>query len=59
MARRSSLFVSHGAPTFALEPGLAGPRRQALGRQLLRPEESVTAAGRGLPTRRWFSNCCS
>lgn len=33
-----SLFVSHGAPTFALEPGLAGPRLAALGRALPRPE---------------------
>ena len=28
------LFVSHGAPTFALEPGRLGPRLQALGSQL-------------------------
>ncbi len=28
------LFVSHGAPTFALEPGLLGPRLQAIGRSL-------------------------
>lgn len=33
-----SLFVSHGAPTFALEPGLAGPALTRLGRQLPRPE---------------------
>jgi aromatic ring-opening dioxygenase catalytic subunit (LigB family) len=26
MARMPSLFVSHGAPSFALEPGLVGPR---------------------------------
>ena len=32
-----SLFVSHGAPTFALEPGLAGPKLSALGRRLARP----------------------
>lgn len=32
-----SLFVSHGAPTFALEPGLAGPRLRALGEALPRP----------------------
>ena len=38
MSRLPSLFVSHGAPTFALEPGLAGPRLTALGRQLPRPE---------------------
>lgn len=32
-----SLFVSHGAPTFALEPGLAGARLGELGRALPRP----------------------
>ena len=38
MSRLPSLFVSHGAPSFALEPGLAGPRLAALGRALPRPE---------------------
>lgn len=38
MARLPSLFVSHGAPTFALEPGQAGPALKALGRALPRPE---------------------
>lgn len=33
-----SLFVSHGAPTFALEPGLAGPALTELGKRLTRPE---------------------
>ncbi|MGP9833889.1 dioxygenase family protein [Marinobacter sp. NSM] len=33
----TSLFVSHGAPTFALEPGLAGPALTRLGQQLPRP----------------------
>lgn len=28
------LFVSHGAPTFAIEPGLLGPTLTALGKQL-------------------------
>ena len=37
MQRLPSLFVSHGAPTFALEPGIAGPRLAALGRELPRP----------------------
>ncbi len=32
-----SLFVSHGSPTFALEPGRVGPLLHALGRQLERP----------------------
>lgn len=37
MTRLPSLFVSHGAPTFAIEPGIAGPRLGALGRALPRP----------------------
>lgn len=28
------LFISHGAPTFAIEPGKLGPQLQALGQQL-------------------------
>lgn len=28
------LFISHGAPTFAIEPGVLGPQLQALGRTL-------------------------
>ena len=32
-----SLFVSHGAPTFAIEPGRAGAALGALGRHLPRP----------------------
>jgi len=31
-----ALFVSHGAPTFALEPGLLGPKLKRLGEQLSR-----------------------
>ncbi len=37
MLRQPSVFVSHGAPTFALEPGLAGAGLTALGRALPRP----------------------
>ncbi len=29
-----TLFISHGAPTFAIEPGLLGPRLKSLGEQL-------------------------
>jgi 4,5-DOPA dioxygenase extradiol len=36
--RLPTLFVSHGAPTFATEPGVAGRRLAALGRLLPRPE---------------------
>ena len=35
--RLPSLFVSHGAPTFAIEPGTAGPQLRALGDALPRP----------------------
>lgn len=37
MKSTPSLFVSHGAPTFAVEPGIAGPRLSALGRALTPP----------------------
>jgi 4,5-DOPA dioxygenase extradiol len=35
------LFVSHGAPTFAIEPGMAGARLAELGRALPRPSAIV------------------
>jgi 4,5-DOPA dioxygenase extradiol len=35
------LFVSHGAPLFAIEPGLAGQRLAELGRELPRPDAIV------------------
>lgn len=38
MARLPTVFLSHGAPTFALEPGRAGPKLAALGRDLPRPQ---------------------
>ena len=34
MNKAPVLFISHGAPTFAVEPGLLGPQLNALGRQL-------------------------
>jgi 4,5-DOPA dioxygenase extradiol len=34
MKSAPSLFVSHGAPTFALEPGLLGPKLEQLGERL-------------------------
>lgn len=37
MSRLPTLFVSHGAPTFALSPGWAGPQLAELGRSLSRP----------------------
>ena len=33
-----TLFVSHGAPTFALEPGALGPRLTQLGKDMRRPD---------------------
>ena len=38
MNRMPSLFVSHGAPTFAIEPGIAGPLLTALGAALPMPK---------------------
>lgn len=37
MTRLPSLFVSHGSPVFAIEPGQAGPLLAGLGRELPRP----------------------
>jgi 4,5-DOPA dioxygenase extradiol len=34
MEKTPALFISHGAPTFALEPGVLGPQLAALGEQL-------------------------
>jgi 4,5-DOPA dioxygenase extradiol len=39
-----SVFVSHGAPSFAIEPGLAGAQLGALGRALGKPEAIVVVA---------------
>jgi 4,5-DOPA dioxygenase extradiol len=38
MNRMPTLFVSHGSPTFAIDPGRAGPLLTQLGRDLPRPE---------------------
>lgn len=34
VAKAPVLFISHGAPTFAIEPGVLGPRLKALGERL-------------------------
>ncbi|MGE0331091.1 MAG: class III extradiol ring-cleavage dioxygenase [Ramlibacter sp.] len=39
-----SLFVSHGAPTFAIEPGLAGAQLHALGLTLGKPRGIVVVS---------------
>lgn len=41
MSAMPSVFVSHGAPTFALEPGLAGAQLKALGAALPKPRAIV------------------
>lgn len=41
MTSLPSVFVSHGAPTFAIEPGLAGAQLAALGRALEKPKGIV------------------
>jgi 4,5-DOPA dioxygenase extradiol len=38
MDRMPSVFISHGSPTFAIEPGLAGPQLRELGRRLPGPK---------------------
>lgn len=44
MQRVSPLFVSHGAPTFALRPGLGGAQLGALGRAIERPRAIVVVS---------------
>ena len=41
MNRMPSLFISHGAPTFAIEPAQAGPLLNQLGRELPTPKAVV------------------
>ena len=41
MTRMPSLFISHGAPTFAIEPAQAGPLLNQLGRDLPTPKAVV------------------
>jgi 4,5-DOPA dioxygenase extradiol len=44
MTSMPTLFVSHGAPTFAIEPGLAGAQLRALGRALGKPKAIVVVS---------------
>lgn len=44
MSVMPSLFVSHGAPTFAIEPGLAGAQLRALGLALDKPRAVVVVS---------------
>lgn len=41
MTRLPAIFVSHGSPTFAIDPGVAGPALLALGKQLPRPKAAL------------------
>jgi 4,5-DOPA dioxygenase extradiol len=50
MSRLPSVFISHGAPTFALEPGVAGPALTALGRKLPRPEAVLVVSPHWMTT---------
>ena len=43
-SRLPSLFVSHGSPLFALDPGIAGSELRALAGRLPRPEAIVIAS---------------
>lgn len=44
MTTMPTVFVSHGAPTFAIEPGLAGAQLRALGRGLGKPPAIVVVS---------------
>ncbi|HEY1230567.1 MAG TPA: class III extradiol ring-cleavage dioxygenase, partial [Ramlibacter sp.] len=44
MTTLPSLFISHGAPTFAIEPGIAGAQLRALGRALGKPRAIVVVS---------------
>ena len=44
MKRLPTLFVSHGAPTFAIEPGIAGAQLRALGHALETPNAIVVVS---------------
>jgi hypothetical protein len=50
MNRMPTLFVSHGAPTFAIEPGLAGPNLTAPGQRLHRPRAVLVVSPHWMTT---------
>jgi 4,5-DOPA dioxygenase extradiol len=51
MERLPSLFISHGAPTYALEPGAAGARLARLGRILPRPQAILVVSPHWMTAR--------
>jgi 4,5-DOPA dioxygenase extradiol len=57
MDRLPSLFVSHGSPTFALDPGLAGPRLAELGRRLAAPAAVLVFSPHWITRTLRVSNC--
>jgi len=46
-----TLFVSHGAPTFALEPGVAGRQLTTLGQALARPSAVLVVSAHWMTPR--------
>ncbi len=51
MTALPTLFVSHGAPTFAIDPGLAGPELTALGRALPAPKAILVVSPHWMTSR--------
>jgi 4,5-DOPA dioxygenase extradiol len=51
MAQMPTVFVSHGAPTFAMQGGLAGDRLSALGRALPRAEAILVVSPHWMTAR--------
>ena len=51
MTALPTLYVSHGAPTLALDPGNTGPAQAALGRELPRPEAILMVSAHWETTR--------
>lgn len=48
-----SLFISHGSPMLALEPGESGPALQRLAAELPRPKAIVIVSPTGKATSCW------
>ncbi|MCP6699642.1 DODA-type extradiol aromatic ring-opening family dioxygenase [Pseudomonas donghuensis] len=51
-----SLFISHGSPMLALEPGASGPALQRLARQLARPKAIVVVSAHWESRELWVSS---
>ena len=57
MSPLPTLFVSHGAPTFARDPGRAGPLLTALGRALPRPDAVLVVSPHWTTPRPRVATC--